>query len=169
MKIHILFIGVVLVLSISSKSLSACDCDIKSVRVAYNEALTVVLGTVISIEKKITVMSPGVRDSIQNLRQQLFFSDTVQYTVYTFRIDRKIKADYAQDTIQIIVGPLRSDCDLDFKLDHSYVLYADDISWKREIFPAEENIPYFFTTMCMRTTEDVELETSLLKSYGYWN
>jgi len=169
MKFHKVFFGVVLILLISPNSLTACDCDMQSVPVAYNEAQTVVLGTVISIEQKITVLSPDVRDSIQNLRQQKFFSDTVHYTVYTFRIDRKMKADYVQDTMQIIVGPMRSNCDLNFEMDHSYVLYAVDISWKREIFPADENIPYFFTSMCMRTTEDVELEMKLLKSHGYWN
>ncbi len=167
MKFHIVFFGVVLISLISSNSLTACDCGMQSVPVAYNEAQTVVLGTVISIEEKITVMSPDVRDSIQKLRQQKFFSDTVHYTVYTFRIDRKIKADYVQDTMQIIVGPMRSNCDFHFEMDHSYVLYAVDISWKRGIFPTDKNIPYFFTSMCMRTTEDVELEMKLLGSYGY--
>lgn len=169
MKSKTLISAICLTFSICSHRLSACDCDLKSVPVAYNEAQTVVLGTVINIVKKTTVMLPELRDSIQNLRQQKFFSDTINYTLYTFHIDRKIKADYISDTIQIIIGPSRSDCDLIFEMNKSYVLYAGDIDWKRIIFPEEENIPYFFTTMCMRTTGNVELEMKLLRSFGFWN
>jgi len=169
MKFHTKYIGVVLALALCSIRLSACDCDMKPVPVAYSEAQTVVLGTVIRIEEKSTVLLSEMRDSIQNMRQQLFFSDTIQYIVYTFRIDRKYKADYEQDTIQIIVGPSRSNCDMVFEMERSYILYAGDIAWKRMIFPEEKHTPYYFTSICMRTTENVELEMKQLNSNGFGN
>jgi hypothetical protein len=153
---------VTILLCLYSITSFACDCASISVKEGVNSSDLVVKATVVKIELKQFVLTKTEKDSIEGLLQRKIFNDTINFYEYTFKVEKTLKSTEIQDTIIVRSGSLKSNCDIHFSENTTYLLYASESSMLEEKFlPKSSLFPVFYSSICTRTTANWKKEMRL--------
>jgi hypothetical protein len=153
---------VTILLCLYSITSFACDCASISVKEGVNRSDLVVKATVVKIELKEFVLTRTEKDSIEGLLQLKMFNDTISFYEYTFKVEKTFKSTEIQDTIIVRSGSRKSNCDIHFSENTTYLLYASESSMLEEMFlPKSSLFPVFYSSICTRTTANWKKEMKL--------
>ncbi len=142
---------------------NACDCKSKTMEESILSSDVIVLGKVIKKEMNFFILSKEQKDSIEQATSHKLFTDTITYFEYTIKVKRTYKSTVKVDQIVIRTGARNSNCDLHFKLNNQYVIYAYSTSVFEDFFyPKTSDLTTFYTSQCTRTTSEIGSEKKLL-------
>jgi hypothetical protein len=116
----------------------------------------------VKIELKEFVLTQTEKDSIEGLLQLKIFNDTMSFYEYTFKVEKTLKSTEINDTIIVRSGSRKSNCDIHFSENTTYLLYASKSSIEEELFyPKSSLFPVFYSSICTRTTANWKKEMRL--------
>ena len=142
----------------------ACDCKSKTVKEEYNNSSLIIKGTVVKIELKYHVLSKLEIDSLERITESKIFNDTINFYEYTFHLESSIKSNNEYETIIVRSGAKKSNCDIHFTENTTYLLYASNGSnYEEYLYPKSSPFPAFYSSICTRTTENWKQEMKMLK------
>ncbi len=142
----------------------ACDCKSKTIKEEYNNSSLIIKGRVIKTQLKFHILTKSEVDSLEKITESKIFNDTIYFYEYTFRALNSIKSTKNYDTIVIRSGAKKSNCDIHFKDNTTYLLYGSGASeYESFLYPKSSQYAAFYSSICTRTTENWKREMKMLK------